>query len=67
MTQGGMNEEWNEDDKYKGVMSVVVMEDALFEWMRDFYEKCGWDLEDIEIIIMNEWLMILMGCVILNE
>ena len=31
VTQGGMNEERNEYDKYKLIMIAVVMEDVLFE------------------------------------
>ena len=56
MTQGGMNKERNEYDKYKLIMIVVVMEDVLFEWMRDLMRKVGEICEDIGIIIMNEWL-----------
>ena len=41
MTQGGMNEERNEYDKYKLIMIAVVMEDVLFEFRKDLMRKVG--------------------------
>ena len=60
MTQEGMNEERNEDDKYKLIMIVVVMKHVLFEWMKDLMRKVGWDLWRY-LNYNNEWMIDFYG------